>query len=202
MNGQGVRSLCGSIHGRSSRLILQDKNICSIIAERASSLSCRRFHGGGSVSIACIVIPHFALRVALLDRPELDGAPLVLGPVQGGQTVVNDATPEAAAQGVRTGLGLREAVALCPEAVILAPHPVRENAAAERIVTGLEMLSPTVEIDAGQLGCYAIDLTGLERLLGPPSLATERLLATLPALFRPRAGVAPNRFTARVAAYG
>ena len=154
------------------------------------------------MSIACIVIPHFALRVALLDRPELDGAPLVLGPVQGGRPIVNDVTPEAAAHGVRTGLGLREAVALCPEAVILTPHPVRENAASEQIVAGLEMFSPAVEIDAGQPGCYAIDLTGLERLLGPPRLAAERLLATVPALFRPRAGVAPNRFTARVAAYG
>ena len=153
------------------------------------------------MSIACIVIPHFALRVALLDRPELDGAPLVLGPTQEGRPIVYDATPEAAAHGVRTGLGLREAVALCPEAVILAPHPVRENAAAERIVAGLEVLSPAVEVDPGQSGCYVIDLTGLERLLGPPRLAAERLLTTVPALFRPRAGVAPNKFTAQVAAY-
>ena len=69
------------------------------------------------MSIACLVIPHFALRVALLDRPELDGAPLVLGPAQGGRPVVTDATPEAAAHGVRIGLGLREAIALCPEAM-------------------------------------------------------------------------------------
>ena len=154
------------------------------------------------MSIACIVIPHFALRVALLERPELDGAPLVLGPAQGGRPIVTDATPEAAAHGVRTGLSLREAVALCPEAVILAPHPVRENRAAEQIVAGLELLSPAVEIDTRQPGCYAIDLTGLERLIGPPRLAAERLLATVPALFRPRAGVAPTKFTARVAAYG
>jgi nucleotidyltransferase/DNA polymerase involved in DNA repair len=153
------------------------------------------------VSIACVVIPHFALRVALLERPELDGAPLILGPAQGGRPLVYDATPEAMAHGVRAGLGLREAIALCPEAVILAPHPVRENAAAERIVSGLELLSPAVESDPGQPGCYAIDLTGLERSLGPPLPATERLLATVPALLRPRAGVAPNKFTARVAAH-
>jgi nucleotidyltransferase/DNA polymerase involved in DNA repair len=153
------------------------------------------------VSIACIVVPHFALRVALLERPELDGAPLVLGPVQGGRPLVLDATPEAAAHGVRPGLGLREAVALCPEAIILTPHPVRENAAVERIVAALEQFSPAVEIDPAQSGCYAIDLTGLERSLGPPRLAAARLLASVPALLRPRAGVAPNRFTARVAAY-
>jgi nucleotidyltransferase/DNA polymerase involved in DNA repair len=154
------------------------------------------------VSIACLVIPHFALRVALLDRPELDGAPLVLGPAQGGRPIVTDATPEAATHGVRSGLGLREAIALCPEAIILTPHPVRESAAAEWIVAGLETLSPAVEVDARQAGCYVVDLTGLERRLGPPRLAAERLLATVPALFRPRAGVAPNKFTARVAAHG
>jgi nucleotidyltransferase/DNA polymerase involved in DNA repair len=153
------------------------------------------------VSIACIVTPHFALRVALLERPELDGAPLILGPAPGERPVVRDATPEAAAHGVRSGLGLREAVALCPEAIVLAPHPVREHAAAARIVAGLELLSPVVEIDRAQPGVYAIDLTGLERQLGPPRLAAERLLATVPALLRPRAGVAANPFTARVAAH-
>ena len=150
--------------------------------------------------VACIVVPHFALRVALLERPELDGAPLVLGPPQGGRPIVADATPEAAAQGVCPGLGLREAVALCPDAVILAPHPVREHAAAERIVAGLETLSPAVEIDRERPGCYVVDLTGLERLLGPPQHAAARLLATVPAILRPRAGVAPNKFTAHAAA--
>ena len=154
------------------------------------------------MSVACLVVPHFALRVALFARPELDGAPLVLGPAQGGRPLVLDATPEAAQRGLRPGLSLREAVALCPDAVVLTPHPVRENAAAERIVAGLETLSPAVEIDAAQPGCYLVDLTGLERLLGPPPLATERLLATIPALLRPRAGVATNKFTARAAAQG
>jgi nucleotidyltransferase/DNA polymerase involved in DNA repair len=153
------------------------------------------------VPIACLVIPHFALRVALFDRPELDGAPLILGPAQGHRPIVLDTTPEAAAHGVRVGLGLREAVALCPEAIVLSPHPVRENAAAARIVAGLELFSPTVEIDLALPGCYIVDLTGLERLLGPPRLAAERLLATIPVLLRPRAGVAQNRFTARVAAF-
>ena len=151
--------------------------------------------------IACIVVPHFALRVALLERPELDGAPLVLGPAQGARPIVLDATPEAAGHGVRPGLGLREAVALCPEAVVLTPHPVRENAAAERIVASLEELSPAVAIDPAQPGCYAVDLTGLERRLGSPHVAADRLLAAVPAILRPRAGVAANPFTARVAAH-
>jgi nucleotidyltransferase/DNA polymerase involved in DNA repair len=152
------------------------------------------------VSVAAIVIPHFALRVAVLQRPALDGLPLILGPAPGERAIVFDATPEAMTQGVRPGLGLREVVALCPEAVILAPHPVREHAVAEQVLTGLERLSPAVEVDPHLPGCYTVDLTGLQRRLGPPRQAAERLLATVPPLLRPRAGVAPNAFAARVAA--
>src|SRR5918997_4395069 len=94
---------------------------------RSTLLPRRQVHGGGTVSIACLVIPHFALRVALLNRPELDGAPLGLGPAQGGRLIVTDATPEAAAHGVRIGLGLREAVALCPEAGNPSPPPPRAD---------------------------------------------------------------------------
>ncbi len=152
--------------------------------------------------IACVLIPHFALRVALLDRPELDGAPLVLGPPPGTRPLVHDATPEAAARGIRPGLGLREVVALCPEAITLPPHPAREAAALDRVVAGLETLSPLVEPDpspAGAAACY-VDLRGLERRLGPPPVAAECLLATVPPPLRPRVGVAPTRFAARVAA--
>ncbi|MCC7025292.1 MAG: hypothetical protein IT338_20830 [Thermomicrobiales bacterium] len=153
------------------------------------------------MSIACIVIPHFALRVALLDRPELDGSPLLLGPPQGGRPVVADATPEARSHGVRPGLSLREAIALSPDAIVLAPHPAREAVAAEEIVAGLETLSPAVEHDPAQPGCYLIDLTGTERLLGPPRRVAERLLQTVPAILRPRAGIAPTPFAARIAAH-
>ena len=147
--------------------------------------------------IAYVDIPHFALRIALLDRPELDGAPLVLGPPAGG---VIDATPEATARGVRSGMGLREVVALCPEAIILSPHPLREAAVSERIVTGLEALSPLVEPDPERPGCCYVDLSGLERHLGPPPMAATGLLATVPPVLRPRVGVAPGKFAARVAA--
>ena len=150
--------------------------------------------------IACIHIPHFALRAAMLERPELDGAPLVLGPPPGGRAVVGDATPEAAAQGIRPGLGVREIATLCPEAVVVAPHPLREAATLERILSALEELSPAVEPDPERPGCCYVDLRGLGRHLGPPSAAAAHLLAAVPAVLRPRVGVAPGRFVARVAA--
>lgn len=150
--------------------------------------------------IACVAVPHFALRVAALERPDLDGAPLVLGPPPGARPLVADASPEAAARGIRPGQGLREVTALCPAAVVLPPHPLREAAASRRVADGLALLAPRVEADPDRPGFWYVDLAGSDRLLGPPPLAAERLLATVPPLLRPRAGVALGKFAARVAA--
>lgn len=150
--------------------------------------------------VACVFVPHFALRVVLLDRPELDGTPLVLGPPPGGRPLVADATPEAIARGVRPGMLLREATALCPEAIALPPSRGRENAVAERLLAALEALSPLVEPDAGMPGCCYVDLHGLGRRLGSAEQAAAHLLQAVPPVLRPRVGVAPGKFAARVAA--
>jgi hypothetical protein len=150
--------------------------------------------------IACVRIPHFALRVALLTRPELDGAPLVLGAPPDARPVVLDTTPEAASRGIRPGMLLREATALCPEAVILAPDPLREADVTADLLARLEALSPRVAPDPDEPGDAYVDLLGLSRLLGPPAAIANRVLSLAPPLLRPRVGVAPGLFTARVAA--
>ena len=149
--------------------------------------------------IACLAVPHFALRVAALDRPRLDGEPLVLIDASGAAPVVADRTPEAAERGIRIGMGVREAFALCHDATVLQPNPVRERGLADRLLGRLERLSPLVEADAALPGHWYVDLLGLDRHLGPSTEAATRLLATLPPALRPRAGVGPGKFVARVA---
>ena len=150
--------------------------------------------------IACVAIPHFALRVAVLERPELDGAPLVLGAPPNARPLVLDATPEAASRGIRAGIGIREVAALCPDAVVLSPHPLREHGIADEITAALGLLSPLVEPDAAIPGLWYVDLTGSDRLLGAPAVAAGTLLEAMPPLLRPRVGVACGKFPARVAA--
>jgi nucleotidyltransferase/DNA polymerase involved in DNA repair len=150
------------------------------------------------VAIACVSVPHFALRVALLDRPELDGMPLVLAAAPGGRPLVDDATPEAAAYGIRTGMALKEASALCPEVVIVQPNPLRDAEVFERIVARLEQLSPLVEPE--ESGVCSVDLRGLDRHYGAPAQAAGRLLQTIQPILRPRAGIGPGKFVAWVAA--
>ncbi len=148
--------------------------------------------------VAALIVPHFALRISLLDQPELDGLPLVLTSPPNSRTVVNDCTPEASRRGVRPGMLLREVTALCPEAIFIEPNPVREAQVFDDILRSLETFSPSIE--PGPPGCCYVDLHGLQRHDASPESAAVRLLRLIPPVLRPRAGIAPGKFTALCAA--
>jgi nucleotidyltransferase/DNA polymerase involved in DNA repair len=150
------------------------------------------------MTIACVSIPNFALRVEILQRPELDGQPLALRSAESQRPAIVDCSPEAIEQGVRPGMLPREALAICPHVVAVMPNPARDSAVFEGIIEALESLSPVVELDEPGR-CY-VDLTGLERRLGPPEQAAQALIRAMPPILRPRVGVSTNKFTALVAA--
>ncbi len=150
--------------------------------------------------IACVRVLHFALRLNLLDHPERDGEPLVLSPAQGERRKVLDCTPEATALYIRPGMAIRDVIAMSHAAIVVEANPAREAAANQRIISDLELLSPLVEADEQEAGCWYIDLNGLGGLLGPlPSIAGQ-LLSLMSPLLRPRVGIAGGKFAARVAA--
>ncbi len=151
--------------------------------------------GREGATIACVWVPHFSLRIALLERPELDGLPLVLPAPTGSRAVVASCTPEAARHGIAPGLPLREVPALCPSAIVLAPNPARDADVAARITKALDQVSPLVE--QAKPGCWYLDLGKGEITL---SAVTSHLLRLVSPALRPRAGIAPGKFTAAVAA--
>jgi DNA polymerase-4 len=74
---------------------------------------------------------------------------------------------------------LRTAAKLCPQAIFVDGHPDRYRACSERVHGVLESFSPQVEmvsIDEAYL-----DMTGTERLHGPPMLAAHKLHARMKA---------------------
>ena len=148
--------------------------------------------------IACVLVPHFSLRVALLARPELDGTPCVLAPPAGQRLLVIDCSPEAAERGIRVGMSLRVAAALVPDVVVIERDPARESDVLAGMLASLTSLSPLVE--AGVPGRFYVDLRGTGRSLGPPSVAGQRLLAVVASTLRPRVGIAPGKFAAWAAA--
>lgn len=151
------------------------------------------------MAIVCLRVPHLALRIALLDQPELDGLPLLLSNPTHGRAVVLDANNEATHYGIRLGMTLREASALAPDAVVIEPNPALENRVGAEILTNLDTLSPLVEVDENEQGVWYIDLVGLDRHFPSPTEATRNILRCVPGILRPRAGVAESTFTANIA---
>ncbi|MGD0765881.1 MAG: DNA polymerase Y family protein [Dehalococcoidia bacterium] len=109
--------------------------------------------------IACIIIPHFSVAVERQRDPSLRGRPVVIGETPDQRKAVLDCSPEGEAQGVRAGMPLRQALALCRDAVFLPPHPSLYRDVFESVLAGLETFSPEVEEDT--LGRVYLNADGL-----------------------------------------
>ncbi|HJM76450.1 MAG TPA: DNA polymerase Y family protein [Dehalococcoidia bacterium] len=148
------------------------------------------------MSIACLLVPSFALACELAERPAFAGDPVALADVAGRR--VEDATPEAQQRGVRPGMTLREAVAYCPTLGVLDPHPARTARMADALVGAMAAVSPRVaQVEPGTV---LADLVGLEGLYPDPELIERAILRAAPVALSPRLGVAERRFTAYAAA--
>ena len=109
--------------------------------------------------IACIIVHNLAIQVAAASAPCLRGQALVIGGLPFEAKPVYDASPEAIARGVKVGMPLREAYALCPEAKFLASDEANYRQAFEEVANVLERFSPVVDIE--KPGCAYIDVSGL-----------------------------------------
>jgi DNA polymerase-4/protein ImuB len=150
------------------------------------------------IRVACVWIAQLSLRVEILRHPAWDGRPLVLGGAPGERKVVQLCSPEAEAAGVRPGLPLREVVPLCPEAMVLQPDPVRTAAVLDAVLSDLQRVSPTVE--PADEGYFFLDVRGLQAMYGQLETLEAAIRAAVPALLRPRLGLANGKFAAAVAA--
>jgi nucleotidyltransferase/DNA polymerase involved in DNA repair len=148
------------------------------------------------MSIACLLVPSFALACELAERPVLVGRPTALADAAGLR--VEDATPEARQRGVRAGMTLREAVAFCPPLTVLEQHSARTARTAEALADALATISPLVE--QAEPGTVFADLVGLEGLYPDPGLIEHAILQAAPLALSPGLGIAERRFTAYAAA--
>src|SRR5262245_45935887 len=115
----------------------------------------------------------FFVSVEELFDPSLRGKPVVVGGQRHERGVVSAASYEARKYGVHSAMPLRTAAKLCPHAIFVDGHPDRYRACSEEIYSVLISFSPQVEmvsIDEAYL-----DMSGTERLHGPPLLAAQKL---------------------------
>src|SRR5690606_9969318 len=153
----------------------------------------------------CLWLPTFELRLELVRAPELDHTSVaLLAAGESTRRTIWQVSERAHEAGVRAGQGVAQAVSLCPSLTLLEPDPAHYDAATEILLETLTEISPVLE-PSGR-GRVFLGMDGLDRLFGPPARQIERALASLFAIFPAplvasiRAGMAPGRFGAWVAA--
>jgi len=115
----------------------------------------------------------FFVSVEELFDPSLKGKPVVVGGQRNERGVVSAASYEARKFGVHSAMPLRTAAKLCPQAIFVDGHPDRYRECSAKVHDVLGSFSPQVEmvsIDEAYL-----DMSGTERLHGPPLLAADKL---------------------------
>jgi protein ImuB len=148
--------------------------------------------------VACLLIPGFELRAALRSRPRLAVVPAALAPEPGREQLVGPVTAAAEAAGVTAGMRLGEALATCPQLVLVDPDPAGAEREWEGILRRLEDAGFGVE--PVEPGVVVFETTGVERLYGGVEAALRKALASVGPAWDPRAGAGGRRFVALAAA--
>ncbi len=142
----------------------------------------------------------FFATAEIARRPELAALPVIVGGRKGGRGVVCAASYPARVYGIRSGMSIAEAERRCPRAVFLPVDGVHYGALARRFRAILMSYSPLVQMTGPDEA--AIDVTGMERVSGPPELIAldirRRVREELSLIVS--IGLATGRTTAKIAA--
>ena len=115
----------------------------------------------------------FFVSVEELSDPSLKGKAVVVGGQKHERGVVSAASYEARKFGVHSAMPLRTAAKLCPHAIFVAGHPDRYRESSQKVHRVLTSFSPLVEM--ASIDEAYLDMTGTERLHGPPLRAAHNL---------------------------
>jgi DNA polymerase-4 len=115
----------------------------------------------------------FFVSVEELFDPSLKGKPVVVGGKANERGVVSAASYAARRFGVHSAMPLRTAAKLCPQAIFVEGHPERYREASGKVYEVLNRFSPKLEMVS--IDEAYVDMTGTERLHGPPMRAAHAL---------------------------
>ena len=132
---------------------------------------------GTATPILHVDMDAFYVSVELLERPELRGKPVVVGGQPDRRGVVSAASYEARKYGIHSAMPLRTAGKLCPHAVFLEGRHDLYAEWSDRVAEILRKFSPVVEM--ASIDEAYLDLTGTERLHGPPLAAAHALIRAI-----------------------
>ncbi len=140
----------------------------------------------------------FFVSVEELFDPSLRGKAVVVGGQANERGVVSAASYEARKFGIHSAMPLRTAYKLCPHAIFVDGHPDRYRDYSKRVYDVLEHFSPRVEM--ASIDEAYLDMTGTERLHGPPLKAAHALHLAMKAdtQLNCSIGIAASRLVAKV----
>ena len=115
----------------------------------------------------------FFVSVEELFDPSLKGKPVVVGGQRNERGVVSAASYAARKFGVHSAMPLRTAAKLCPQAIFVDGHPSRYRDYSAKVYEVLNRFSPKLEMVS--IDEAYVDMTGTERLHGPPMRAAHAL---------------------------
>jgi DNA polymerase IV len=115
----------------------------------------------------------FFVSVEELYDPSLKGKAVVVGGQRNERGVVSAASYEARKFGVHSAMPLRTAAKHCPHAIFVDGHPERYRECSEKVFKVLSAFTPQLEM--ASIDEAYLDLTGTERLHGPPLKAANSL---------------------------
>ena len=151
----------------------------------------------GPRSIIHIDMDAFFAAVEQRDHPALRGKPVLVGGVHRG--VVSAASYEARAFGVHSAMPMQVAMRRCPQAVVM---PGRYNVYREVSAAVFQIFHAfTPQVESLSLDEAFLDVTGSLRLFGDAAHIAQTIRSQIATQLHltASAGVAPNKFVAKIA---
>jgi DNA polymerase IV len=115
----------------------------------------------------------FFVSVERLRDPSLLGKPVVVGGGRNERGVVSAASYEARRFGVHSAMPLRNAARLCPQAIFLPGDRKAYSHYSREVNAVLQQFTP--KLDMASIDEAYLDMSGTQRLWGPPLAAAHKL---------------------------
>jgi DNA polymerase-4 len=124
-------------------------------------------------SVLFVDPPAFCTTLEGLVAPELRTRPLAVAPPGADRATIVALSAEARLAGLERGMPVRKAQRLCPDLIVLPPNPKLYARASRALHEILRIFAPAIEPRG--YGHAFLDLTGTDRLFGPPQDVAARI---------------------------